>query len=374
MDGLRATYSPDDNKLRLYADDRLDSDTYERVRGAGFVWAPRQKLFVAPAWGPQREDLLLELCGEIGDEDTTLVQRAEDRADRFAEYGERRAEDAERARTPANPFAGARLWETSRYWTDRARAAIQHAKYKEQPAVRSRRIKGLEADKRKQEREKARVEKLLGFWLKDGVNLKLARELANHHHGSFTFPLTEYPRELPASQYEGEMSLWRALDGGVITPEEARDLAVPGYRAAIAWADRWIAHYDLRLAYERAMLAEQGGTVADRTKPEKGGACRCWASPNGGWSIIQRVNKVSVTVLDNWGNGGRNFTRTIPFDKLVALMTKAEVDAVRAAGRVQDSADGIGFYLRVAAEAPDDAASGGELASADAPLPCAAAA
>ncbi len=44
------------------------------------------------------------------------------------------------------------------------------------------------------------------------------------------------------------------------------------------------------------MLAEGGGTVADQNKPEKGGACRCWASPRGGWSYIQKLNKVSVSV------------------------------------------------------------------------------
>ena len=34
-------------------------------------------------WTPEREDLLLELCGEIEDEDTTLIERAEARAERF---------------------------------------------------------------------------------------------------------------------------------------------------------------------------------------------------------------------------------------------------------------------------------------------------
>ena len=63
----RATYSPDDNKLRLYADSRLDEETYLRVKNAGFKYAPRQGLFVAPMWTPSREDLLLELAGEIGD-------------------------------------------------------------------------------------------------------------------------------------------------------------------------------------------------------------------------------------------------------------------------------------------------------------------
>lgn len=84
-----ATYSPDDNKIRLYASSRLDKETYERVREAGFIWAPKQALFVAPMWTPERADLATELAGEIGDEDTTLTERAEDRAERFQEYREK---------------------------------------------------------------------------------------------------------------------------------------------------------------------------------------------------------------------------------------------------------------------------------------------
>jgi hypothetical protein len=40
-----ATYSPEDNKLRLYSTTRLDSETYARVKAAGFIWAPKQDLF-----------------------------------------------------------------------------------------------------------------------------------------------------------------------------------------------------------------------------------------------------------------------------------------------------------------------------------------
>ena len=47
---ITATYSPEDNKLRLYASSRLDTATYERVKAAGFKWAPKQDLFVAPMW------------------------------------------------------------------------------------------------------------------------------------------------------------------------------------------------------------------------------------------------------------------------------------------------------------------------------------
>jgi len=51
-----------------------------------------------------------------------------------------------------------------------------------------------------------------------------------------------------------------------------------------------------------------------------------------------------VTVLDNWGNGGRDFTRTIPFDKLTAVMSKTKVDEARQAGRVLGEQP-IGFIL-----------------------------
>lgn len=72
-----ATYSPEDNKLRLYPDARLSKEDYARFKAAGFKWAPKQELFVAPMWTPERADLLEETCGEIGDEDKSLVERSE---------------------------------------------------------------------------------------------------------------------------------------------------------------------------------------------------------------------------------------------------------------------------------------------------------
>ncbi len=93
----RATYSPDDNKLRLYAASRLDPETYKKVHDAGFRWAPRQALFVAPAWTPGREDVLLSLAGEIEDEDSTLAERQEARAERFTGYSGKRASESAQA-------------------------------------------------------------------------------------------------------------------------------------------------------------------------------------------------------------------------------------------------------------------------------------
>jgi uncharacterized protein DUF3560 len=345
-----ATYSPDDNKLRLYASGRLPAELYARVKAAGFSWAPKQDLFVAPMWTPGREDLLLELCGEIGDEDTSLADRAEQRAERFEDYSEKRGADAVRAREAVAAIAdniplgqpilvghhserharkdaeriengmrrAVKMWETSQYWTQRAAGAIRHAKYKERPDVRARRIKGLEAELRKLERSTKEANTFSRMWQeidkpgaykKDGVPVSVheaALYVANHDHVSHCFTLTEYPREAPASQYEGQMSLWSALDGAVINAEQARTIALRAHDHCNAHRARWIQHYQNRLAYERAMLADQGGTVADKIGPEKGGACRCWASPRGGWSYIQKIIQRERGILV----AGRPFYKT----------------------------------------------------------------
>jgi hypothetical protein len=82
-----ATLSAEDNKIRITPFRRLDAETYVRVKAAGFAWAPRQEVFVAPMWTPAREDLAVELCGDLEDEDTTLEERAAARAERFEESG-----------------------------------------------------------------------------------------------------------------------------------------------------------------------------------------------------------------------------------------------------------------------------------------------
>ena len=293
------TYSPDDNKIRMYPAYRLDKPDYDKVRAAGFIWAPKQELFVAPMWTPGREDLMIEMCGEIGDEDTSLVERAEERAERFEDYSDKRAHEAEQTKNAVKRIAdniplgqpilighhserharkharqiengmrkAVNLWETSKYWERRAAGALHHAKYKELPAVRARRIKKIEADKRKAERDKAQAEKFLKAWRHENLTLDYAKAIVNHSFLSFKFPLSKYPRELPISQYEGDMSLWTALDYGIINHEQARDLSIPCYERSIAWNTRWITHYDNRLAYEKAMLGEQGGLKLIEKKP-----------------------------------------------------------------------------------------------------------
>jgi len=378
MSTISASYSPEDNKLRLYPTSRLDAETYKRVKEAGYSWAAKQDCFVAPMWTPAREDLALELAGEIDDEDTSLVERAEARAERFEDYRDKRGQEADQARASVqhimdgiplgqpllvghSSYRHARkdkeriengmrkavhLWQTSEYWSQRAAGAIRHAKYKERPDVRARRIKGLEADLRKQEKHKKETETHMRAWGKvtgedAEQDKKLARAIATYDH-----------IRLPDGHAWG-WSIWSALEKGTCTPIEARDYSLRVHEAYLPHCQRWIDHLHNRLTYERAILAESGGTIADQTKPEKGGAVRCWVSRyNGEWLHIKKVNKVSVTVEDNWNNGGKNFTRVIPFDDLKGVMTKAQVDAKREAGLLCDNATGTGFAVLDAPSPP----------------------
>ena len=320
MTTIDATYDPADNCIRLRASARLDPELYARVRAAGFAWAPKQELFVAPKWTPEREDLAIELAGELGDEDTTLVDRAEERADRFEGYSDRRERDAQSAEAAANLTAqrfeggqpilvghhsekrarkdaeriqsglrkAAKMWETSAYWTDRAAGALRHAKYKELPAVRARRIKTLEAEKRGIERDASKAKTAIKLWGDCLTLKKKSGDAATPMEGALfaaeriggvsrCYTLAEYPRQPPASQYEGQVSMWSALTDGVITPEQAQTLAIPAWERSAARAARWLAHLENRLLYERAMLADAGGLATDRKGPEKGGAI-CWFS------------------------------------------------------------------------------------------------
>lgn len=295
MSYLTATYSPEDNKLRLYSLTRLDAELYARVRAAGFIYAPKQELFVAPMWTPAREDLLIELCDEIGDEDTSLVDRAEQRADRFEDYSESRAADAERARDYVSSIAdniplgqpilvghhserharrdaekiengmrrAVQMWETSKYWTDRAAGAIRHAKYKERPDVRARRIKKLEAEKRGSERSKAKAQAHFDLWTKEGLKHEEALLICGRTDcGWLRLPRKEGDKEDFDQQPSAHDALTNSFPSlyAPRTLDEIIAVARRAYPRTIAHCDRWINHYENRLNYEKAMLGEQGAS------------------------------------------------------------------------------------------------------------------
>lgn len=369
-----ATYSPEDDKLRLYSVSRLDDVTYRRVKDAGFQWAPKQELFFA-VWSPSREDLTLDLAGEIDDEDKTLVERAEERAERFNGYSENRAQDAEHARAAVDRIAdgipvgqpilvghhserrarkdaeriesGMRkavgMWRTSQYWTQRAAGARANANYKMLPAVRARRIKGLESDHRKHVAAKEKAERFIGHWNKITAappekQHDMALFVANHDHISRCFSLAEHPRQQPASQYEGPMSLWSALTDGVIDAQTGCRIALGCHAGSIDHHERWIAHLANRIVYERAMLEEGGGLPASRFDIQPGGRVRVSRSPE--WLVVIRVNKSGGTVTSITTNApvGVTWTQTWKYGIETVLEYQApaatDAQAVKAATKL----------------------------------------
>lgn len=315
-----ATYSPEDNKLRLYPFARLDAEIYARVKAAGFGWAPRQELFVAPMWTPQREDILLELCKEIGDEDKSLGDRAGERAERFGDYSEKRLADAESARRTADQvserFAGGQpiivnhhsekrarkdaermdnamrravnLWATSNYWTMRAAAALDHAERKERPDVRARRIKGLEAEKRKTERAREHAEKTIRIW----TDLESRSGFTRKDGGEVSF-LDRALYVCGNTQHGCSSDDYSALRSGALTPEALREKIIEQNLRFLrddGYSARWLQHFENRIAYERAMLGEAIGVedVAERwPNIEPGGRVLVGTE----WCSVIRVNR-----------------------------------------------------------------------------------
>ena len=287
MTTYSATYSAEDDKIRLRASARLDAETYARVKAAGFGWAPKQDLFYA-VWTPAREDLAIELAGDIEDESTSLEDRAAQRAERFEEYRGKRAQDAERARAGVAAIAdgiplgqpilvghhserharrdaeriqngmrkAVQMWETSTYWASRAAGALAHAERHEVPAVRARRIKTLEADQRKAQRDLAESEKRIRVWSDDTIK---------HKDGSPT-TLAERVAFLARIGAGCSYDLQGKLERGELTPEAAQASVIAAHEASAAHERRWISHLENRLVYERALLAESGYTPPPKPK------------------------------------------------------------------------------------------------------------
>ena len=318
-----ATYSPDDNKIRFYPFARLSPEDYTKATTYGFKWASSQALFVAPMWTPDRQRLMLEWCGELGDEITSLAERAEDRAERFSEYSANREKEGDAARAAASriadgiPFGqpilvghhserrarkdaqrienGFRkslaLWETADYWKGRAAAAVQHAEYKARPDVRHRRIKTIEADKRKSEKSMTEAQELAQLW---GLPLTLNVAITLSERGYLRF----MEGDETISAYH---ALTRSVDPWPL--ERVAAQAVQVYQRGAARSAEWVKHYDNRLIYERAMLAADGGLPADQFDIQPGARVLV----RHGWANVVRVTRkagviVSVTTDERFVN------------------------------------------------------------------------
>ena len=269
---IEATYSAEDNKLRLYAFRRLDAETFERVKAAGFKWAPKQELFVAPKWTPAREGLALELAGKIEPEGTTLAERAEMKAERLDEiaankerkanayhnaaselsrafdfgqpilighHSERRARKTQERMHSAQSKAVENFKAIS-YWQYRAESVERHANRKNRPAVRARRIKTLLAELRDLQRNINHAALCLEIWARATSDEQI-RQLAGQRLKSGDI---------------ANYSAYNAFRAEEITAQELRTRSVTNWQAVIASPNRrrWIEHTLNRLGYERELL------------------------------------------------------------------------------------------------------------------------
>lgn len=268
-----ATYDPDDNKIRLYSG-RVDRELYDALVENGYRRAYKQGCFFA-TWTPPREDIALALCGEIVEEGSTLMDRAEARQSRFAVYSDnaaarsrqrhQAARDAVKHIPPGQPIlvghysekrhrADLKRFDTNmskaveesdraKYWERRAQAVTRHASRKHAPGPTARRIKKLKAEVRRHQRE---IDPNGKRWLEDVAWFK-------SYHG------------------------W--------TDEQIAE----NWEHRIANAKRWLDHLEGQIAYWEAVYAESGGVSADRHGWEfkKGG----WVRGRWGWGQVARVNK-----------------------------------------------------------------------------------
>jgi len=274
MATITATYSAEDNKLRLYPSSRLDAETFERVKAAGFGWAPRQELFVAPKWTPAREDLATELAGEIEPEEMTLAERAEAKAERLDALANKRnreagqlaarADDLSQAFYMGQPIlvghhserkarktqermhsamtASNKAEKAANYWLYRAEGVEAFANMKNSPRVRARRIKTLLAELRDLQRAINTAHGALKIW-----ESLTTDEQIRHALGRMDSRAT--------------MSGWHTYSDerdGKITAQEARALCMANAERVISGPGRkrWIDHTLNRLAFERSMLGD----------------------------------------------------------------------------------------------------------------------
>lgn len=274
MTSFTATYSPEDNKIRIYASTRLDPETYARVREAGFIWAPKQELFVAPKWTPDREDLAVELAGDIEAEEMTLAERAAAKAERLDNLAHKRRGEAEALNRHADELSQAffmgqpilighhserkarktkdrmdsaqakanKAEKLANYWLYRAEGVEAFANYKNNPKVRANRIKTLLAELRDLQRGINNAHKALEIWAKLTTDEQIRYGLGR----------------LPSEITRSDINMYFDVDKGKMTPADARQKCIE--RAQLTAngpkRKRWIEHVLNRLAYERSLLGD----------------------------------------------------------------------------------------------------------------------
>lgn len=324
---MKATYNITTDKLRAWFDSRLSESDYKEARRVGFAYWHGSKCFAAK-WSPSAEDFLRDMGIESIEADDQ-PDNVESRVERFTNYAEKAEQAAESSENYLNERANTerrrenaingieKNLKLAEHWQERIAGAIRHAQYKERPDVIARRIRGLEADKRRQERS---------FTISEKVK-----------------PYTDKENVLHYWVGHGSGGCWRTQ--AQIDAEKPRAL-------------RWIAHIDRRLEYENACLEAAGG-CPEVLRPERKKAVQpkgVQKTRGGGtpealgaagfrgylarpdapvkWRLITKVNRTSIEVMDKQitidgegKQGTRFFIGKKPIYEIDALKTRQEVQA-----------------------------------------------
>lgn len=277
----KATYSPEDNKLRLYvvdSEERFELETYERIKELGFQWAPIQHLFFAH-WSVAREDLLVELADRIVNDDFTLVERAEAKAERLLNLSDKRESEASalqsatlrlsstlgsnqpilvghhserkmrklQSQLERNQELALEKASQSEYWNYRAQGVVHHANFKSDRGLRWRRIEALLTDLRKDQRHLNHAYAMLQLWQKiaEMEDIEKKASKAKFYAGAYF--------KDGRGSYDGA---WRALDDGTVTADEVIEKTIALFERTLASdvSKRQMIHLLNRLDYERYML------------------------------------------------------------------------------------------------------------------------
>lgn len=399
-DDFSATYTPTDDKIRLYTG-RVDRELYDALREAGFSVTSKQDCDFSAVWTPRREDIALALIPEdetIGDEDYTHTERAHDRAERFSEYREKRraeahghanayesgpdaygnqnARRAERlaARRDRTRDRALVQWGKAEYWQSRTQGVIDHALHKESPEVRRRRIKKLKSEQRKAMANHQAAVTWYESWAKIGemdgaempcnartISVQQSRPNGAHIHYGMNKDANEaskaayqlagnsggsWDHQHPRDESKRD-SLWGLLtdEENPISPAEAAELAI-GKRQhpdiTGSYSRRWAEHIENRLTYENAMLENEGG-AASRVEMVPGGFI--------GRHQLLKVHKssatgevVSVTI---WGKDwhGNPANQKVNIESLAADVYRAptpeELEAFKAKQKAKPKAPSL---------------------------------
>lgn len=317
----RATYSPEDDKVRLYVSGRLPAPLYDALLSVGFQHAPQQGWY-GQTWTPLREDIALELCDEIEDEDVTNEERALMRQARFATYADNAAR---RARAAAVAGAEIQKWiplgqpilvghhsekrarrdleriqhlavkaadefDRSTYWSDRSERVLAHAAHREGREAIMRRIKRLESELRKYVKSRMALEAASACW-------QAVTDQSSAIRAAQVHPITGYfpPEKYPWSRYEWWQSYYSALMQG-LDWQEARERVLEAYWRSIEWDNRYIEHLEGQISYWKALLQEKHSEDIDsQIEIKVGDWVRMTCYGNHYWGKVVRVNRSPAT-------------------------------------------------------------------------------